>query len=206
TTTLALTPAPLDLGPWLLIPLLPLALLARVGARLMVVLMLGWQLLAPQDLQAAERGELHAMQAYQEGEFQQAARTFNDPVWRGNAWYRAGAYRQAIAAYLQATSATAHYNRGNALLQLGEFAAAKEAYLAALALEPGHEDALYNLSLLQGAAAAAPDTSNSKQPKPSAEQQAAAMPLPPSPPVLLLEQRLRKEALRRDLIKVEEPW
>ncbi|MCV5591501.1 hypothetical protein OFN17_29150, partial [Escherichia coli] len=28
TTTSALTPAPLDLGPWLLIPLLPLALLA----------------------------------------------------------------------------------------------------------------------------------------------------------------------------------
>ena len=152
------------------------------------------------------------MQAYQQGNFQQAARTFDDPIWRGNAWYRAGAYRQAIAAYQEATSATAHYNRGNALLQLGEFAAAKEAYLAALALEPGHEDALYNLSLLQGGAAAAPDTSTStststsKQPKPSAEQQAAAMPLPPSPPVLLLEQRLRKEALRRDLIKVEEPW
>ncbi|MBS4724511.1 VWA domain-containing protein [Aeromonas veronii] len=206
TTTSALTPAPLDLGPWLLIPLLPLALLARVGARLMIALMVGAQLLAPQDLQAAEKGDLQAMQAYQEGDFQRAAHTFNDPVWRGNAWYRAGAYRQAIAAYQEATSATAHYNRGNALLQLGEFAAAKEAYLAALALEPGHEDALYNLSLLQGAAAAAPDTSNSKQPEPSAAQQATAMPLPTSPPVLLLEQRLRKEALRRDLIKVEEPW
>ncbi|MFE8709553.1 vWA domain-containing protein [Aeromonas allosaccharophila] len=206
TTTSALTPAPLDLGPWLLIPLLPLALLARVGARLMVALVVGAQLLAPQDLYAAERGELQAMQAYQQGDFQQAARTFNDPVWRGNAWYRAGAYRQAIAAYQQAASATAHYNRGNALLQLGEFAAAKEAYLAALALEPSHEDALYNLSLLQGGAAAAPNTNSSKHPEPSADQQAAAMPLPPSPPVLLLEQRLRKEALRRDLIKVEEPW
>lgn len=145
------------------------------------------------------------MQDYQQGNFQQAARTFDDPIWRGNAWYRAGAYRQAIAAYQQATSTTAHYNRGNALLQLGEFAAAKEAYLAALALEPGHEDALYNLSLLQGGAATAPDTSG-KQPEPAADQQATAMPLPPSPPVLLLEQRLRKEALRRDLIKVEEPW
>jgi Ca-activated chloride channel family protein len=206
TTTSALTPAPLDLGPWLLLPLLPLALLARVGARLMVALMMGSQLLAPQDLQAAERVDLQAMQAYQQGEFQQAARTFNDPIWRGNAWYRAGAYRQAIAAYQQATSATAHYNRGNALLQLGEVAAAKEAYLAALALEPGHEDALYNLSLLQGGAATAPDTNSNKQPEPSADQQATAMPLPPSPPVLLLEQRLRKEALRRDLIKVEEPW
>ncbi|MCF3099773.1 VWA domain-containing protein, partial [Aeromonas australiensis] len=205
TTTSALNPAPLDLGPWLLIPLLPLALLARVGARLMMTLMVGAQLLVPQDLQATERGDLQAMQAYQEGDFQRAARTFNDPVWRGNAWYRAGAYRQAIAAYQEAASATAHYNRGNALLQLGELAAAKEAYLAALALEPGHEDALYNLSLLQGGAAAALDTS-SKQPEPAAAQQATAMPLPPSPPVLLLEQRLRKEALRRDLIKVESPW
>ncbi|HEH9416147.1 TPA: VWA domain-containing protein [Aeromonas sobria] len=205
-TTSALTPAPLDLGPWLLIPLLPLALLARVGARLMVALIMGLPLLVPQDLQAADGMAQRAMQAYQQGEFQQAARTFHDPIWRGNAWYRAGAYRQAIAAYQQAASATAHYNRGNALLQLGEFAPAKEAYLAALALEPGHEDALYNLSLLQGGAAAAPDTNNSKQPEPAADQQATAMPLPPSPPVLLLEQRLRKEALRRDLIKVEEPW
>ncbi|MGE6291379.1 hypothetical protein, partial [Aeromonas media] len=31
-------------------------------------------------------------------------------------------------------------------------------------------------------------------------------PRPPAPPVLLLEQRLRKEAERRPLIKVEEPW
>ncbi|WP_042011398.1 vWA domain-containing protein [Aeromonas fluvialis] len=208
TTTSALTPAPLDLGPWLLIPLLPLALLARVGARLMVVMMMGSQLLAPQDLQAVERGDLHAMQAYQQGDFQRAARTFNDPIWRGNAWYRAGAYRLAIAAYQETASATAHYNRGNALLQLGEFASAKEAYLAALALKPDHEDALYNLSLLQGGAGAvaAPDNSNSKQPEPTTDQHATAMPLPPSPPVLLLEQRLRKEALRRDMIKVEEPW
>lgn len=206
TTSSALSPAPLDLGPWLLIPLLPLALLARIGARLMVTLMMGWSLLGPNELQAAERTDLQAMLSYQQGQFLQAARTFNDPVWRGNAWYRAGAYRQAIAAYQEEDSTTAHYNRGNALLMLAEFAAAKEAYLAALALDPGHEDARYNLSLLQGQTAAASAPSNSQQPELTADQQASAIPLPPSPPVLLLEQRLRKEALRRELIKVEDPW
>jgi len=205
TTSSALSPAPLDLGPWLLIPLLPLALLARVGARLMVVLMMGWQMGLPPDLQAAEAADLQGMQAYQQGQFLQAARTFHDPIWRGNAWYRSGAYRQAIAAYQQVESATAHYNRGNALLQLGELAAAKRAYLAALALEPRHEDALYNLSLLEEGSATT-GTNNRKQQAPAAEQQTSATPLPPSPPVLLLEQRLRKEALRRALIKVEEPW
>lgn len=147
------------------------------------------------------------MQAYLKGEFRLAASTFGNPVWRGNAWYRAGDYRQAVAAYEQETSATAHYNRGNALVQLGELAAAKEAYLAALAIEPRHEDALYNLSLLQGGESAAPAkaTPNNVSRKPE-QTPAEAVPLPPAPPVLLLEQRLRKEALRRELIKVEEPW
>lgn len=210
TTTVALAPAPRDLGPWLLLPLLPLALLARVGTQLLIAITIGWSLLAPAPTQASPlppSPDEQAMQAYLKGEYRLAASTFSNPVWRGNAWYRAGDYRQAVAAYEQETSATAHYNRGNALIQLGELAAAKEAYLAALALEPRHEDALYNLSLLQVGESAAPaeatPSSVSSKPEPTPVDPG---PLPPAPPVLLLEQRLRKEALRRELIKVEEPW
>ncbi|MGS3139283.1 tetratricopeptide repeat protein [Aeromonas sanarellii] len=195
-----------DLGPWLLIPLLPLALLARIGAHWLIVLMaIG---LCPPPLQAAGSWQdQQGWRAFQQGRYQEAARTFQDPVWQGNAWYRAGDHVRAVAAYGRADSATAHYNRGNALVWLGDLAAAEQAYLAALKREPGHQDALHNLALLRaGAPQAAPQTQPAdpgERPDPS---HASDTPRPPAPPVLLLEQRLRKEAQRRPLLKVEEPW
>lgn len=194
-----------DLGPWLLLPLLPLALLARVGTLWLLLLAAGTGLFSPPPLQASPASALstqesQAWQAFQQGHYLAAARRFQDPVWQGNAWYRAGDYARAVAAYTRANSATAHYNRGNALVQLGDLAAAEQAYLAALALEPGHQDALYNLALLR---AQPPQASPAAQdPKPiDAPEQATTpdAPLPPAPPVVLLEQRLRKEAERRQL-------
>ncbi|WP_409010947.1 VWA domain-containing protein [Aeromonas salmonicida] len=209
-----------DLGPWLLLPLLPLALLARVGTLWLLLLGAGFGILNPQPLQAAPTNSLsvqesQAWQAYQQGRYLAAARDFKDPIWRGNAWYRAGDYVQAAAAYASATSATAHYNRGNALVQLGNLVAAEQAYLAALAKEPNHEDARYNLALLRAQPPQA--TPQAQDPDPIDAPEQAASPdsqLPPSPPVLLLEQRLRKEAQRRQLLKTEwgqeykgeEPW
>lgn len=209
-----------DLGLWLLLPLLPLALLARVGTLWLLLLGTGFGILNPQPLQAAPTASLsvqesQAWQAYQQGRYLAAARDFKDPIWRGNAWYRAGDYAQAAAAYASATSATAHYNRGNALVQLGNLVAAEQAYLAALAKEPSHEDARYNLALLRAQPPQA--TPQAQDPDPIDAPEQAASPdsqLPPSPPVLLLEQRLRKEAQRRQLLKTEwgqeykgeEPW
>lgn len=192
-----------DLGPWLLLPLLPLALLARIGSLWLVVM--GTLLLTPPSLQANPAlastppvGDNLAWQAFLQGRYQEAARAFADPVWQGNAWYRAGDYARAVAAYGRANSATAHYNRGNALVQLGQLAAAEQAYLAALALVPNHEDALYNLALLRAQPpAAAPEAQDPKPVDPPEQAATPDVPLPPSPPVLLLEQRLRKEDQRR---------
>ncbi|HDC4325262.1 TPA: tetratricopeptide repeat protein, partial [Aeromonas hydrophila] len=145
----------MDLGPWLLLPLLPLALLARIGT--LWLMLVGALLLTPPSLQASPAStalppathDNQAWQAFLQKRYQEAARAFADPVWQGNAWYRAGDYAKAAAAYGRASTATAHYNRGNALVQLGQLAAAEQAYLAALALEPGHQDARYNLTLLR---------------------------------------------------------
>ncbi|AJQ54787.1 TPA: VWA domain-containing protein [Aeromonas hydrophila] len=193
----------MDLGPWLLLPLLPLALLARIGTLWLVLV--GALLLTPPSLQANPAvanpppvGDNLAWQAFLQKRYQEAARAFADPVWQGNAWYRAGDYAKAAAAYGRASTATAHYNRGNALVQLDQLAAAEQAYLAALALEPSHQDARYNLTLLRAQPPEA--TPQAQDPKPiDAPEQAATpdAPLPPSPPVLLLEQRLRKEDQRR---------
>ncbi|MEE9694813.1 tetratricopeptide repeat protein [Aeromonas hydrophila] len=214
----------MDLGPWLLLPLLPLALLARIGSLWLVLV--GALLLTPPSLQASPLStaippaahDNQAWQAFLQKRYQEAARAFADPVWQGNAWYRAGDYAKAAAAYGRASTATAHYNRGNALVQLGQLAAAEQAYLAALALEPGHQDARYNLTLLRAQPPEA--TPQAQDPKPvDAPEQAATpdAPLPPSPPVLLLEQRLRKEDQRRrqqesdrglapGTLKGEDPW
>ncbi len=213
-----------DLGPWLLLPLLPLALLARIGAHWLLLLGLGMGILNSPPLQASAPlsepllQEQQARQDYRQGHYLAAARAFQDPVWQGNAWYRAGDYAQATLAYARVNSATAHYNRGNALVRLGQPGAAEQAYLTALALEPGHQDALFNLALLR----TPPPQSTSQEPKPSEAPKPSATeppsaaperPQPPAPPVLLLEQRLRKEAQRRALantadssfIKPEEP-
>ena len=56
----------------------------------------------------------------------------------------------------------------------GDRETAVAAFTQALALEPDHDDALYNLSLLQGGAAAAPDTNSSKQPEPATDQRCDA--------------------------------
>ncbi|MDM5077128.1 VWA domain-containing protein [Aeromonas media] len=200
----------LDLGPWLLLPLLPLALLARIGAQWLLLLMVVF--IPPPPLQAAPAPwwpaqEVPGWHAFSQGRYQEAARAFQDPVWQGNAWYRAGDHARAVAAYGRADTATAHYNRGNALVWLGDLKGAELAYLAALKREPGHQDALHNLALLRAsppqAAPSAQAPESGEPPEPSA---APDNPRPPAPPVLLLEQRLRKEAERRPLIKVEEPW
>ncbi|MGY3943644.1 vWA domain-containing protein [Aeromonas tecta] len=205
-----------DLGPWLLLPLLPLALLARVGSLWLLLLCLGGIVNSPPSQAAVASTattiqDREAWQAFQQGHYLLAARNFQDPVWQGNAWYRAGDYEKAALAYARASNATAHYNRGNALVQLGNLHAAEQAYLAALALESGHEDALYNLALLRAQPPQAAPASQEPKPVEAPEQSAAPdRARPPAPPVLLLEQRLRKEAQRRaqaaPSLKPEEPW
>ncbi|MNI76326.1 hypothetical protein D3C73_1325490 [compost metagenome] len=90
---------------------------------------------------------------------------------------------------------------------LGDLKGAEQAYLAALKREPRHQDALHNLALLR---ASPPQATPSAQPpetgEPPEPSAVSDNPRPPAPPVLLLEQRLRKEAERRPLLKVEEPW
>ncbi|MEW7865497.1 tetratricopeptide repeat protein [Aeromonas diversa] len=187
----------LELGPYLLLLLLPFALLARRGTLWGLLLV---ALLQPPPLHAAPSET--ALRLYRQGEYAAAAQAFDDPIWRGNAWYRAGEYLRAAEAYAEVSSATAHYNRGNALAHLGQLKEAQEAYEATLALEPNHEDASYNLALLRRQQTDAP-TPSGEAPKqaPQARQEPAT-----APPVVLLKERLRKLAERAPTPPVGEPW
>ncbi|HEU4616436.1 MAG TPA: VWA domain-containing protein, partial [Gammaproteobacteria bacterium] len=80
---------------------------------------------------------------------ERAARLFKDPEWRGAAQYRAGDYRDSAASLGSVDTATADYNRGNALARAGQLKSAIEAYDRALELAPDNEDARYNRDLVQ---------------------------------------------------------
>lgn len=143
----------LEVGPWLVVLLLPLASLALrrgwLGALLCVCL------LQPDLSYAAPwpdwwwHRDQQAAQALDEGDPTRAAELFEDPLWRGAALYRAGHFDEALAALADNDDALAHYNRGNALAQLGRYAEALAAYEAALERAPGDEDAQFNRKLMQ---------------------------------------------------------
>jgi Ca-activated chloride channel homolog len=148
-----LTEGWLDRGPWLVLALLPLALLAfrrGVVAGLLVVVLLP----AAPAFADAERGwrpgaDHRAYQRLEAGDAEAAAEGFVDPEWRAAALYRAGRHAESAAALEPLDSPRAHYNRGNALARDGRLLAALEAWDRTLELDPAHDDARYNRDLVR---------------------------------------------------------
>ena len=130
-----------DLGYWLLLPLLGLAYGFRKGLLIIPFMLVLGQ---PVPVQAATGEEL-----YQKGDYLAAAQQLQDPIWRGNALFKAALYKEAETAYRQTDSATAKYNLGNALAYQQKLDEALEAYEQALELDPKLADARYNRDLLR---------------------------------------------------------
>jgi len=140
-------------GPWLILLVIPLAALAfRRGV---LVLLLPLLMPVPESAHAVDWAKLWSrpdqlgMRALEGGAATAAAQHFEDPQWKAAAQYRAGLYEQAAASLEPVKTTDALYNRGNALARLGQYPQAIASYQQALELDPGHEDARYNLELLQ---------------------------------------------------------
>jgi len=142
-----------DTGPWLVLALIPLMLPAfRRGAPWLACLLLlaaplpRADAFEPQSLwnNADQRGRAQL----EAGEAERAAQTFNDPRWKGVAAYRAGDYAAAVEAFSAPVTADDAYNLGNALARSGDLEGASQAYADALAMNPDHEDAAFNKSLV----------------------------------------------------------
>jgi Ca-activated chloride channel family protein len=137
-----------DRGPWLLLGLLPLALLAFRRGWLMILPM-GLLASAP-DAQAFSftdlwlRPDQQAARALKEGDAARALELAEDPALRGSAAYRNGNFDAANQAWSGAQGADADYNNGNALAKLGKYEEALAAYERALKSDPEMEDALAN--------------------------------------------------------------
>ena len=141
-------------GPWLVLLLLPLVALAfRKGWVLVLVVFI---VPLPRPAEASLWDDLwrnpnqQAQRALQEGSPADAAVLFEDTEWRGVARYRAGDYTGSAAEFAESGDTRNLYNLGNAMAQQGEFEAAIDAYEQVLEMEPGHEDAQYNLDVVKG--------------------------------------------------------
>ena len=143
-----------DQGFWLILLLLPLLILCfRKGAIVILVFLpmsfnspsvgaFEWQdLWKTPDQQGAELLE--------SGDAEAAQAIFDDPRWRGSAAYKANDYAQAVSDFAQDSSATGHYNRGNALARAGQLEQAIDAYDDALTIAPEMEDASANKALIE---------------------------------------------------------
>ena len=140
-----------ELGPWLVLPLLPLAALAfRRGV-------LGWLAavalasLTPRPATADwwRTPDQLGHQAFEAKDYAAAAQEFANPAWRAAARYRKGDFTGAAQDLKDDDTAQGHYNRGNALARQGQFGAALAAYDEALKRAPDDGDAKYNKELIE---------------------------------------------------------
>ncbi len=146
----------LDLGPWLLLPLLPLAAASfRRGWLLLITLFLTTALPAPRPALAFSWSDLwlrpdqRAARALRQKEYDTAARLASNPEWRAAALYRAGKYQAAADLLAGIDTANAHYNRGNALARAGKLREALQEYDRALNRDPALADAQANRELVR---------------------------------------------------------
>lgn len=93
-----------------------------------------------------QQGRLH----YERGEYNLAAQSFTDPLWKGLAYYASADFASAASWLSQVDTAYARFYLGNALAHLDRLPEAIDAYNAALELEPGLDEARFNLEWVSG--------------------------------------------------------
>jgi Ca-activated chloride channel homolog len=146
-----------DVGPWLLLLVLPLAALSfRKGLLGLVFLLL---LPFPKNSYAFDMNQTwqelwktknqQAQEAYNNKQYDKAAELFENPDWKAVAHYKSGAFDKALENLKNNSSANSLYNQGNALAQSGQLQEALDAYKKALKLNPDDNDALYNKELVE---------------------------------------------------------
>ena len=201
------------LGPWLLLPLLPLAAL-RFRRGLIAVLPLAVCAgLLPEPAQAASLADLQAKRLFDAGRHDEAAARFSDARWKAAAHYRAGRYDEAARLLEGLDDPDALYNRANALAKMGRLTAALAGYEASLRLRPSDADTLHNRDLVRrllnapngDGKASGQDRRNEQEDDAArvAEQWLRGV---PDDPGTLLRRKLQAEHKRRLAGEAERPW
>lgn len=106
--------------------------------------------------------------SFEHGDYKTAARHFQDPAWKGLAFYRAADYADALAEFSKLDSADGYFLQGNAQARLGKYEAAVKSYTNALQARADFPEAKSNRALVAALI-----------PKPSDDEDEEAPDLPP---------------------------
>lgn len=87
--------------------------------------------------------------AFERGEFEVAAERYHDPMQIGSAYFRAGQFEAATAAFGRVNTPEGFYNMGTAQLMQGDYAGAIGSFDHALAERPGWKEAEQNRSIAE---------------------------------------------------------
>ncbi len=146
-----------DQGHWLVFLLLPIVLLSFRRGFILLLICIPLLGLTPKSAYAADLQEMwltkdqQAQNTLSAGDAKKAAELFENPEWKAAAQYRAGDYVAAAENFAKNDSASAHYNRGNALAKSGKLEDAIKAYDEALKRDANLEDAKKNRALVEKA-------------------------------------------------------
>ncbi|MGO2453053.1 VWA domain-containing protein [Pseudomonas taetrolens] len=171
-----------DQGYWLLLPLL---LLAACAGRRGWLFCLPLLLMVPQPGYAMSftdlwlRPDQQGQRLLEKNRPLQAVEHFKDPQWQGLALYQAGDYAGAALRFAELNSASAHYNRGNALAMDGALEAAIDAYEQALELQPDLQAAEHNKAVIERLL----EQKNAEPPAPEKPPETAAESPEPETPI-----------------------
>lgn len=164
-----------DQGWWLVLPAaLAMAYSFRRGwvVRTSVIL-LALHLSSPRDAHASgfvdlwltkdQQGQL----AFERGDYEDAARLFADPMWKGVASYKAAKFQDAVDAFSAVDTPESWYDQGNAFAHLGRLDDAVAAFETALRARPEWAEATANLELVRRLLKAQKDKQEEQPDQPS---------------------------------------
>ena len=143
-----------DAGYWLVLLLLPLALISFRKGWLLVLFVL-FTALPEQQAMAVEWSVLwkntdqRGAAALDNNDPESAVQLFKDPDWKAEALYRNQQFDDAASLFSESETAQGFYNQGNALAKAGKLDDAIAAYNKALKLQPDMDDAQFNKALLE---------------------------------------------------------
>lgn len=141
-------------GIWLLLPLIPLFLLLFRRGYLLSLLLLMF-IVQPQAVYAFEWSNLwlnddqRAKRLFEQKDFAAAEKQFNNQHWQAISAYQQGDYQRAQRLLEKADTAEDWYNKGTIFAKMGKLHEAVSALQFALKRQPSHQDARYNLKIIQ---------------------------------------------------------
>ena len=92
----------------------------------------------------------HGYRLYQKGDYAEAARAFEDPLWKGMSFYAAQEFASASAMLAPIDTAYARFQLGNSFAQRDMLAEAMAAYQQALEMQSPYPEAEFNLKWVSG--------------------------------------------------------